>query len=130
MGSALASCATGSKTSGMASLEGEWSVVSIDGEKVIVPEHQDAPFIGFDMEKKHIYGSTSCNRLTGGLNIDEKRSAIDFSAMGSTRMMCPDMKIEDGLLNAFGRVKTYEVKKDVMKLKDANGKPVIELKKK
>ena len=130
LGAAVASCATSSKTSGVASLGGEWSVVSIDGESTSVSEHQNAPFIGFDIDKKRVYGSTGCNRLTGALNVDEKKSAIDFGAMGSTRMMCPDMKIEDGLLNAFGRVKTYEVKNGMMKLKDTGGKAIIELKKK
>ena len=57
----MASCA-GKKN--FDALNGEWNVVSV-GE-MAVPDSVDA-FMGFDIAKQLVYGSTGCNQLTGAL---------------------------------------------------------------
>ena len=76
-------------------LNGEWSVTTI-GE-MAVPDSVDA-FIGFNLEEKTIYGSTGCNQLTCSLPAEISAEVPLFAAMGSTRMMCADMTIEDAIL--------------------------------
>ncbi|MDO4310931.1 MAG: META domain-containing protein [Prevotella sp.] len=128
---ALASCGTGQKAVSLSDLNGEWNVVKINGTDVTASDGQDAPFIGIDADKKRVYGSTSCNRLTGAFDADPVKGTIDLGKMGSTRMMCPDMAIEDKLLGAFGEVKSFSLKKgSTLMLNNADGKAVIELQKK
>lgn len=127
----MASCATGQKASSLYPLGGEWSIVKADGKEIKATDEQSAPFIGFNIGENLIYGSTGCNRLTGAINADPKSGKIDFSAMGSTRMMCHDMETENLVLGALGKVKTYKVKKDgSMTLHDEAGKTVMEMQKK
>lgn len=127
---ALASCATGSKTASLDSLGGEWKIVKADGKEVKGEDGQNAPFIGFNIGKKLVYGSTGCNRLTGALNADPQSGKIDFGATGSTRMMCQDMETESLILGALGKVKTYKVKDGNLTLCDETGNSVIEMRKK
>lgn len=128
---ALASCATGQKATSLDSLSGEWSIVKVGDKNVKAADGQDMPFIGFDTNKKLVYGYTGCNRLTGSLNADPKSGKIDFGATGSTRMMCHDMTTENLVLGALGKVKTYKVNaSDKLTLCDENGKAVFEMQKK
>ena len=128
---ALASCGTSRNAVSVESLDGEWNIVRIDGQDVKAPDGQDAPFIGFDTKENRVYGSTSCNRLTGALNADAKKGTIDFGALGSTRMMCRDMDTEQKVLGALGRVKTFKVQNGgSLLLNTEDGKTVMELKQK
>ncbi len=124
---AMTACATGSKTEG-GQLSGEWNVETIDGQKINTGNGLDAPFLGF--RGTDLYGSLSCNRLTGQLRMDTKKGTIDFSNTGSTRMMCHDMNTEQRMLNALGRAQKYSVKGNVLTLTDHNGKTVMVLNKK
>ena len=130
----MASCAASNVASTEKALNGEWNVAAIDGQSITVPEGQDAPFIGFKTAEKQVYGSTSCNRLTGGLNADMKKKTIDFGVLGSTRMMCKDMALEDKLLNALGKVDKFDIEKgrggDQLLLLDESGKAVVTLSRK
>jgi len=109
---------------------GEWDVVEINGVKVSAAEGQTAPFMGFDVAGKLVYGSAGCNRITGGLNADAKTGKIDFGALGSTRMMCPDMSTEDAMLGALGKVTAFEIKADgTMMLGNAADKALVVLRK-
>lgn len=124
------SCGSSKGLNSLSAIGGEWDVVEINGTSVEPVEDQASPFIGFDVQEKRVYGSAGCNRLTGGLNADAKTGAIDFSAMGSTRMMCRDMKTEDMLLEALGKVTTYKVSGDgTMVLGNASSKPLVVMKK-
>lgn len=125
----LASCGTSGKLASISALSGEWMITEVGGAAVTTPEGQNAPFIGFDTDKKQVYGSTSCNRLTGALNADAKTGKIDFGALGSTRMMCRDMETERKVLDAMGKAASYKVSKGGrLELRDEAGKAVMVLK--
>lgn len=125
---ALASCATGNSTSKDVQLNGEWSVTKIDGKQIDNISGLDAPFLGF--RDSQLYGSTSCNRLTGEVKVDKKKGTIDFGNTGSTRMMCHDMQTEQKMLNAMGRAVKFSVSGKTLTLTDSKGKAVMELDKK
>ncbi|MBD5224614.1 MAG: META domain-containing protein [Bacteroidales bacterium] len=124
----LASC-SGSKTvATIADLNGEWNVTSIDGKAVTVPENQESPFLGFDTSTGQLYGNASCNSLMGSFQTDAAPGVLDLSQTGATRMMCPDMSVEDALLGALSRVKGYDVTKSgEVELTDTQGHTVITL---
>lgn len=130
---ALSACSTGQQAQTIEALNGEWNIVKMDGKSVTIssPEDLDTPFIGFDTATKRVYGSTSCNRLTGQLNADAKTGKMDFGPMACTRKMCKDIQLEQKVLEVLGRVKTYSIKKsETLVFSDADGKTIMELKKK
>lgn len=117
----MASCAD---KKGFDALNGEWDVVSV-GE-MSVPDSVDA-FLGFDVAEQLVYGCTGCNQLTGALPAEVSPEAPLFAAMGSTRMMCADMTVEDALLPALGEVVDFKVEGDNLYLLDAAGTTTVVL---
>ena len=117
----MASCAGKKSTD---ALNGEWSVVSV-GE-LVVPDSVDA-FMGFDVAEQLVYGCAGCNQLTGALPAEVNPEVPMFSAMGSTRMMCADMTVEDALLPALGQVVDFKVEGDNLYLIDASGTTIVTL---
>ena len=105
-------------------LGGEWNVVTI-GE-LSVPDSVDA-FIGFNIAEQMVYGCTGCNQLTGALPSEVNPEVPMFAAMGSTRMMCTDMTIEDAMLPALGQVIDFKVEGDNLYFLDVNGATVMSL---
>ncbi len=119
----MASCA---EKKSMESLNGEWNVIAI-GE-MAVPDSVGA-FIGFNVAEQLIYGSTGCNQLTGAMPVEVNPETLMFGAMGSTRMMCADMTIEDAMLPAMGQVVDFKVDGSNLYLLDAAGNTVLSLEK-
>ena len=117
----MASCAD---KKGFDVLGGEWNVVTI-GE-LSVPDSVDA-FIGFDIAEQLVYGCTGCNQVTGALPSEVNPEVPMFAAMGSTRMICADMAIEDAMLPALGQVVDFKVEGNNLYLLDAAGATVMSL---
>lgn len=125
----LTACSTTGKMASLEAMSGEWNIEKIDG-KQLENKGETAPFIGFNAHTNQIFGSTSCNRLTGEISADPKTGTIDLSRMGMTRMMCADMTTETAVLDALSRVKKFKIDKSTLLLTDENGKAVMELVKK
>lgn len=88
-------------------LEGEWNVIELEGKSL--SSDNPLPFLSFDLKEKRLSGNTGCNRIIGSLDIDESNSEmISFPQVGSTRMACPDMYVEDNLLRLLSSVKYFE----------------------
>ena len=120
---AMASCA---EKKSLEVLGGEWNVVSV-GE-LVVPDSVDA-FIGFDFAEQIVYGCTGCNQLTGAMPAEVKPEVPMFAALGSTRMMCADMTVEDAMLPALGQVVDFNVEGDNLYLLGVDGVPLLSLQK-
>ena len=120
---AMASCA---EKKSLEVLGGEWNVVSV-GE-LVVPDSVDA-FIGFDFAEQIVYGCTGCNQLTGAMPAEVKPEVPMFAALGSTRMMCADMTVEDVMLPALGQVVDFNVEGDNLYLLGVDGAPLLSLQK-
>ena len=120
---AMASC---TEKKSLEVLGGEWNVVSV-GE-LVVPDSVDA-FIGFDLAEQIVYGCTGCNQLTGAMPAEVKPEMPMFAALGSTRMMCADMTIEDAMLPALGQVVDFNVEGDNLYLLGVDGATLLSLQK-
>jgi heat shock protein HslJ len=107
-------------------LNGEWDVVTIGD--LAIADSIDA-FIGFDVAEQMIYGSTGCNHLTGAMPTEINPETLMFGAMGSTRMMCADMAVEDAMLPALAKVVDFKVNGNNLNLLDVDGNIVISLEK-
>ena len=127
----LSSCASTKNAATLSSLSGEWNIIEINGSAVVPAPNQEFPFIGFDTKTGQVYGNSGCNRLMGSFDVNAKPGQIDLGALGSTRMMCPDMTVEKNVLAALGQVKKYkQLGKENMALCASSNRPVIVLQKK
>ena len=123
-GAWMTACGSSKSAAGSVDLSGEWTIVSVDGEKIDIAE---MPYIGFDMAGKRVYGNSGCNRMSGELDIDTVASAIKLNKVASTRMMCPDMDTETKVLGALANVTGYKGTEEGVALTDAEGKDILSL---
>lgn len=126
MALALASCGAG-KQATIADLGGEWVITSADGNTL---NAETTPFIGINAADGTVYGSTGCNNLVGTLDKNQKPGTVDFSQLGSTRMMCADMTSERIVMDMINKAKGYKFNgKSELQLTDAQGNVVALLQK-
>lgn len=92
---------------GLPSINGEWQMVEVEGVSVSEYGGESVPYVGFDVQSGRVWGSSGCNRLLGSFTYDASTGAIDLSAMGSTKMLCASMKLEDAVLRALGKTVRY-----------------------
>jgi heat shock protein HslJ/uncharacterized membrane protein len=59
------------------------------------------PVVEFHLIDNRVFGSTGCNRISGGF--EAKGKTITFSQMATTRMACPNMAFEQDFLKAITR---------------------------
>lgn len=115
-------------------LEGEWNVIELEGKSL--SSDNPLPFLSFDLNGKRLSGNAGCNRIIGSLDIDDTNNEmISFPQVGSTRMACPDMTVEDNLLKLLNSVKYFESKSKAkpvtrISLCDESKNPIILLEKK
>lgn len=127
----LSSCASTKNAATLSSLSGEWNIIEINGAVVVPTPGEEFPFIGFDTQTGNVHGSTGCNRLLGNFDVQAKAGELDLSGLGSTRMMCANMSVEENVLAALSRVKKYKQLEDGnMALCSSSKRPVIVLQKK
>lgn len=128
---AVTSCKTSNNAATSTSeLNGEWKITEVNGQNITKTKNPNEAFIGFDVAKKSMYGSTSCNLFFGELNADANKGTISFGNVGSTRMMCEDIKTEEEVLKAVNETKSYELKgSKKLTLKSADGKVLMTLQK-
>ena len=75
-------------------------------------------YIEFLPREKSFSGNGGCNHITGSYTIE--KSELKFTNVASTKMACPDLPFENTFLTALNEVNKYELKDDVMLLKDRN----------
>ena len=106
---------------------GEWDLAKINGQAIVKTDDITMPFIGFNQQEDRIYGNAGCNSFFGTMVIDSTNvDAISFDNMGSTKMMCANMEVEDALLAALAQVKAIEYNAEQLQLKDANNQTILE----
>ena len=106
-------------------LNGTWLVKQIDDTAVNDPEMK----MVIDVDEGKIHGNTGCNLYNGSMEIDmEEANSISFSAIGVTRMACPEPNHETALLVALEEASTARpVSKDEVRLFNSQGKQVLRL---
>lgn len=128
---AMFSCRSSKEAASLSSINGEWNIIEINGTAVVPAQGQNSPFIGFDTTTGKAYGNSGCNRLMSSFDVNAKAGVIDLGQVAGTRMMCPDMKLEQNVLGALGQVKGYKkMGKANMALCNAANRPVLILQKK
>lgn len=117
----MAGCSS-NKSGAWTELSGEWNVVEIDGTRIVADSLQNRAYIGFSPADSSIFGCAGCNRLVGRMGLGEDPTVADFTAIGTTMMMCPDMSVEEMFLPALREVKGYvSTDENHIELRDASG---------
>ena len=122
----MMSCGSAKKTTSVADLAGEWEIVEVNDKPVPAEE---TPFLGFNVNEGQLYGNTGCNSLMATIQLSEGAGDLSFDAVGSTKRMCADMATEDAILQALGAVKGFTLEGGKLMLNNADGKELMELKK-
>lgn len=129
----MSSCSASKKTVSISSLEGEWNITEVAGEQITVAAGQHAPFIGFNVVDKRIFGNSGCNRMMGTFTADSLiPGKLQFGPLAGTRMACFDMAMEKTVLATLEKVRFVETgaSPEQLALCDESGKQIVVLEKK
>lgn len=119
------SCRSAKEVTALPAINGEWSIVEINGAAVVPVAGQELPFIGFETSTGKVYGNSGCNRFHGTFDVNADPGKLDLSALASTRMMCMDMVLENNVMNALKNVSGYKKVGNKIALTNSSNRPVI-----
>ena len=91
------------------SLNATWKLHTTDGKLLQLNEEEERPVIEINVEEKRFSGKGVCNRLFGTIKLGNN-NALTITEVGSTKMMCPNIALEDIFINALREVKAYRLK--------------------
>ena len=99
-----------------------WKLTQLEDEAVFVAERQrEAHMIFRAGDPPSVFGSTGCNRFTGGFERDG--AALRFSRFAGTMMACPDtMEQESAFHRAMDAVRSWRIIGQHLELSDAEGR--------
>lgn len=121
----IASCSS-KRTAGIASMAGEWRIVSADGVQY-GNNTEVQPTIWFDTKESLVHGNAGCNTFNGSYQTtgQQLRFADD---MAVTLKLCNNQEFEQRLLQSLGEVRSFGLLPDgKAELLDDNGKPLVTL---
>lgn len=98
-----------------------WQVVEMDKQKISTEE--DSFTLTFDDKEHRIFGRGDCNRFFSGYTEQPTRK-LEFSAMGSTKMFCPNQTTEDKFFSTLSAIDSYTIDGDMLMLQK-NGEVVM-----
>ena len=85
-----------------------WRLVELNGEIVNTPEGMKEAHMILAAAESRVHGNAACNNFFG--QFTENQTTLAFSALGSTRMACPQaMDTERDFLAALGATTRYQI---------------------
>ncbi|TYC14211.1 META domain-containing protein [Bizionia gelidisalsuginis] len=103
----------------------QWTLMTLEGTDLENAE-QNGQVIHFTLvsEGNRVSGFAGCNTFTGNYTIEEG-NRISFNALATTRMACPDAKIDEkNVLSVFEMTDNYTVSGDKLMLNKAKRAPL------
>lgn len=106
-------------------LTGAWHIVAIEGDPIDVQGMN----IVIDVDEGKLHGNTGCNIMNGKVETDlDTPNSISFSAIATTRMMCPDIESETRLVVALEEATSARaISADTVELLGSNKQPVVKM---
>jgi copper homeostasis protein (lipoprotein) len=98
-----------------------WNLVQLGATPVAAAPGGRRAHLRLDAKATQVSGSGGCNRLMGGF--ETSANALRFTGLAGTRMACPPdvMAGETALLQALGKVASWQVAGNRLDLSDAQG---------
>jgi heat shock protein HslJ len=93
-----------------------WKLIELNGKPVATPSPRQEPHLRLSPEGKTLQGSSGCNTMRGGYQLDGAR--LRFTQIATTRMACPDsyMSQESAFLKALEATDSFRISGDKMEL--------------
>ena len=107
------------KTEKQITLNNKWKVITLNG----VEDLKINPTIQFDADEKKLSGFAGCNNYFGTYDPESKQ--LDFSKMGMSRKMCPDMTVENAFVNNLKNVSYYKIENKILSFYNADNEVLI-----
>lgn len=121
----LSSCQATRHATSSSMIEGEWNITEVNGSAI---KTHPSPYIGFNTQENRVYGNFGCNRITGNLDFKDKNGHIEFGQTLSTMMACPDLELEQSILQALNSVERVKsIDKEHLALCDKDKKPILQI---
>lgn len=119
----LLSACSGSSSLSAAGLEGDWTLVALNGKAPVAGSKVTASF-----NNGEVGGNTGCNSYGGQYKVSGEK--ITFSAIFQTEMACMDpegvMDQESAYTQALGQVASFTIADGKLQLQNAAGDVVLE----
>lgn len=116
-------------------LEGQWTIMDINGEQVNTTDDADKPYVRFEKNQENpnymdLMAYTGCNFLNGTISLDGNK-IVKQGEMLKTLKACADAKYETPLVNALNKMQTLKIEKlnneSFLYLKTNSGNPLVTL---
>lgn len=110
-------------------LDGEWTIVEVNGEKL---GEEVTPTMSFNMAEKKLHGNVGCNLFNTTVTLDPADvSSITIAPGATTMMACPNMDVETKVLRSMEQVRAVKAgeAEGEMLLVDETGKTLLVLEK-
>lgn len=109
-------------------LAGNWYIASVDGKNVTPNDENQWPYLHFNTQEGTLSGNIGCNQVMGAFTFTDG-GKLRFDNLATTRMMCPDLTIEDAMNKALPLVRSYSVNNvtGTLTLTSEQGTPLIKL---
>lgn len=104
-------------------LDKKWIFGTVNGEKIVMPDGVDAPWV--QLAGDQLSGFGGCNNLMGSYKLGD--GTIAFPGVGSTKKYCEGVQpTENAIKQALGATDAYKLEGGVLKLM-GGGKEVATL---
>ncbi len=108
-------------------LQGEWNLQTLRGVAPATSIH--LPTLEIDLKENRITGNSGCNNYFASIE-HYSSTALSFSAIGATRMLCLSDNIENAYFQALQEVATYKIQANTLLLLNKQGEEVVKMIKK
>lgn len=102
-----------------------WRIIEVEGKDVedFGEQHFESIFT-LDSKSNDLNGRAGCNIMTATYQVD-KLGQIAISPFASTKMMCPNIELENAVGRAFEKVNSYKVVQGQLLLTDKQGETML-----
>ena len=108
-------------------LQGEWNLQTLRG--VAPAASIPLPSLQIDLKENRISGNGGCNNYFASIE-HYSSTALSFSAIGATRILCLSENIESDYFQALQEVTTYKIQANTLSLLNKQGEEVVKMIKK
>ena len=108
-------------------LQGEWTLQTLRG--VAPAASIPLPSLQIDLKENRISGNGGCNNYFASIE-HYSSTALSFSAIGATRMLCLSDNIENAYFQTLQEVATYKIQENSLWLLNEQGVEVVKMIKK
>ena len=105
-------------------LQGEWNLQTLRGVAPATSIH--LPTLEIDLKENRISGNGGCNNYFASIEHCSP-TALSFSAIGATRMLCLSDNIENAYFQALQEVATYKIQANALLLLNKQGEEVVKM---